>query len=268
MPVVFCPLASGSDGNSVYIGADGTHVLIDAGLSGKAMEEALDIIRLPPGLLDAIFITHEHGDHIQGAGVLSRRYRIPVYATKKTWAYMDRKSLLGRIAPENKRILPSEGGACALKGLEVRHFPIPHDAIDPVAYTIKTARHKISVATDMGHVTDIIKENLSGSDVLYVESNHDLDMLKNGPYPRELKARVMGLKGHLSNASAGRLIADVMSERLKYVYLGHMSEENNRPLIALDTVSNILAADNIVPGVNVRLYLAHRGMVSDALRLE
>ena len=262
MPVRFCPLASGSDGNSFYVGTEHTHILIDAGLSGKQIEKNLTSIHRQVSEIDAIFITHEHSDHIKGAGVLSRRYNIPLYATGGTWDAMQDSASLGKIELRNKRyVYPQEN--CVINDLRILPFEIPHDACEPVAYSVYACDHKISLATDMGHITDTVKENLADSSAILLESNHDVEMLKNGTYPFYLKQRILGKKGHLSNHLAGELLTELVSERLKYVFLGHLSHENNSPTLALNTVKNILKTKKILPGKNFELNMANRSTSSE-----
>jgi len=265
--IKFCPIASGSDGNSVYVGNGDTHILIDAGLSGKRIKEGLEnAVGIGCEELDGIFITHEHTDHIQGAGVISRRYGTPLYATKKTWECIERRGLIGKVDKSKKHIIYS-GEDFALKTIAVEPFDIPHDAAQPVGYCVYSEDKKITIATDIGCVTDNIREKMFGSDLILLESNHDLEMLKNGSYPAVLKKRIMSDRGHLSNRGAGELLADIICPKLKYVFLGHLSAENNMPLIAMDTVTAILGANQIKVGKDFNLYLAQRGAVSDSLVL-
>lgn len=267
MSVKFCPIVSGSSGNSVYIGTDETHILIDAGVSGKRIEAGLnEAADISGALLDGVFITHEHTDHIQGAGVISRRFDVPVFATEKTWAEMERTNALGKIASHNKRMVYPEEH-CVINDMVLKPFEIPHDAAGPVGYCIYARDMKISVATDMGHITDTIRESIKDSDILLLESNHDLDMLKNGSYPYYLKQRILGNRGHLSNVSAGDLLSEIFNEKLKYVFLGHLSEENNRPLIAFDTVKSILSGNRINFDRSCKMFLAQRGSISEAIEI-
>ena len=265
MPV-FCPIASGSNGNCVYAGSGDTHILFDAGMSGKRVQSSLRLINVDPEKINAIFITHEHRDHISGAGILSRRYNIPLYATKKTWAAMDRETVLGPVARHNKKTVYYDN-AYTVGEIVVKPFEISHDAAEPAGYSFFSGDYKVSIATDMGRATDNVKKQLYDSDVLLLESNHDLDMLKNGSYPWPLKKRILSDTGHLSNVGCGVLITEIMSKRLKYVYLGHLSDENNRPYIAMDTVTGILEANNIFPGKDLQLFLADRGQISEYLEL-
>ena len=249
MPVKFCPIASGSSGNCLYAGTDQTHLLIDAGLSGRAAEKFLSHIQV--SRIDGILLTHEHSDHIAGVGVLARRYQIPVYATPKTWRYLLRHGTLGKLPEDTARIV--EPGVPFMVGdMEISAFDIPHDASQPVGYRLRAEGYQIAAATDMGRVTETVREGIKGSHILLLESNHDLEMLMNGRYPRQLKERVMGARGHLSNVSAGGLLADTAWEGLRYAYLGHLSDENNRPLLALDTLRRILEGRQIeIPNLTV-----------------
>lgn len=235
--VRFCPIASGSSGNCIYAGTASTHLLIDAGLSGKRVEAGLNEVNIKN--ISGILVTHEHSDHVSGVGVLARRYKVPVYATAKTWRYLLRHNTVGSV-PESQIKIVEPGCAFMVGDMEVTPFDIPHDSSQPVGYSLYAEGYKLCVATDMGCITDTVRESIRGSHVLLLESNHDLEMLKNGRYPRPLKERVLGARGHLSNVSAGTLLADMAWEGLHYAFLGHLSEENNRPLIALDTVQNIL----------------------------
>ena len=255
MRLEFCTLASGSSGNCTYIGSDHTKILIDAGISGKKIEEGLAELKLTGNDIDALFITHEHVDHIKGAGILSRRFDIPIFATAETWAAME--SGLGKIAPSNKRIVYADE-MCPINDICVKPFEIPHDAAEPVGYNIFAGEKKITLATDIGHATDILRENLEGSDLLLLESNHDIEMVKRGPYPWNLKQRILGECGHLSNVAAGELLAEIMTGKLKYVFLGHLSEDNNNPHLAYETVENILRNNRIEVGTHLRMDMASR----------
>lgn len=255
MRLEFCTIASGSSGNCTYIGTDYTKILIDAGISGKKIEEGLAELKLTGDEIDALFITHEHVDHIKGAGILSRRFDIPIFATAETWTAME--GSLGKIAPSNKRIIYADE-VCAVNDICVKPFAIPHDAAEPVGYTIHNGEKKITLATDIGHVTDTIRENIEDSDLLLLESNHDIDMLRKGSYPWHLKQRILGEKGHLSNVAAGDLLAEVMTGKMKYVFLGHLSEENNNPHLAYETVEEILRKKQIEVGTHLRMDMASR----------
>ncbi|MCL2168489.1 MAG: MBL fold metallo-hydrolase [Defluviitaleaceae bacterium] len=241
MSISFCTIASGSSGNSAFVSVGKNKILVDAGLSGRAIEEGLRAVGIDPRGLSAIFVTHEHGDHIKGAGVLSRRHKLPIYMTAGTKAGARE---LGKIAPGCLRLVRA-GVPVALDGVEVMPFAVCHDALEPVGYTFTTKSHKIAITTDLGHATDSVAAHLLDSDIILIESNHDIDMLKNGSYPADLKARILSPLGHLSNAACGELLAKIITEKTKHIFLAHLSEENNHPAIALNTVQNILTANNI-----------------------
>ena len=257
MPLHFNTIASGSSGNCAFIGSDNTRILIDAGLSGKRAESALSAMGIPPESLDALLITHEHSDHVQGIGILSRRFDLPVYATPGTWEAMDRFGAIGKIHPCNKLLVYS-GERLVFNDLCIHPFAIPHDAAEPVGYTVESEGRKIAVATDIGKITPLIERHLADCDLLLLEANHDVDMLENGPYPIQLKRRILGDRGHLSNANAGLLLTKVYSERLRHIFLGHLSEENNRPAVAHQTVNDILTANGIDTKKQVKLVVADR----------
>lgn len=266
MPVTFCSIASGSSGNCIFVGDDNARILIDAGLSGKSIEKGLSKIGVDGHDLDGIFVTHEHSDHVMGVGILSRRFDIPIYATPRTWRFFQRHSTLGKVADKNVCVI-EPGENHPIESITVKAFDIPHDSSQPVGYCIFAGPYKISIATDMGHVTDVIRESISHSDILLLESNHDVEMLKNGRYPRVLKDRVMGKRGHLSNAMAGQLLSEVLSDRLQHIFLGHLSEENNRPLIALDTVRAVLSTRCADDDWDRRIAIAHRDVPSEPVVL-
>jgi len=257
MAVHFCTIASGSSGNCIFVGSDSTRILIDAGLSGKRIETGLTSVGIQPDSLDALFVTHEHSDHIQGIGILSRRFDLPVYATPGTWQAMEQYSAIGKIHPRNKLLAYSDE-RIVLNDLCINPFSIPHDAAEPVGYTIESEGRKVAVATDIGKPTPLIERNLADCDILLIESNHDLDLLENGPYPAQLKRRIRGDFGHLSNVAAGQLITRIHNPRLACVFLGHLSEENNRPAVAFDTVRDILHANGIDTTNGTRLIVADR----------
>jgi len=261
MPIDFCPIASGSSGNSVYVSVGQTRVLIDAGISGIRIEKSLNALNVECSSIDAIFITHEHTDHTQGACILSRRFNIPVYATPKTWESMEKSRNNGAVSKQNKQYVYAEENLI-LGDAMIRPFAISHDAAEPVGYNIFAEDKKITVTTDVGCITDELKENIAGSDVILIESNHDVDMVMNGPYPYQLKRRILGDHGHLSNVNCGKLLAEIMCDRLKHMYLGHLSQDNNRPALAYETVYNILEAKGIAIGGEKSLYLAERNSLS------
>lgn len=262
--VRFCPVVSGSSGNSVYIGTEHTNVLIDAGLSGKSIEKCLKQLDVEVETLDGIFITHEHSDHVKGVGVLSRRYDLPVFATEGTWEALE--TSIGVIAKKNKNIIYS-GERFRLNDIIIKPFDIPHDAVEPVGYSVFADDIKMTVATDMGHITDEIKNGIADSHVILLEANHDVNMVRNGAYPYPLKKRILSDLGHLSNENAGQLLAQITTEKLKHVFLGHLSLENNSPALAYKTVSDVLFGCGITAGREFCMEMANRSGISSCIRL-
>ena len=261
----FCSLYSGSSGNSIFIASDNTRVLIDAGLAGKKIDEALKHIGEEASSIDGIFITHEHIDHIKGVGVLSRKYDIPIYANDNTWAVMEKN--IGKIKEHNIRIMDRRS-SIAIKDLEIRSFNIPHDAIAPVGYTVSSAGKNASVVTDFGVFTEEIRDNIIDSDIILLESNHDVNMLRMGPYPYKLKLRVLGENGHLSNEDCGSAIVSLLkNDKKKQIVLGHLSGTNNHPDLAYQTVVDVISANGIRPGDDVILQLASRHNPSEIILL-
>lgn len=261
----FCSLYSGSSGNSIFIASDNAKVLIDAGLAGKKIDDALKHIGEESSSIDGIFITHEHIDHIKGVGVLSRKYDIPIYANDNTWAVMEKN--IGKIKEHNIRIMDRRS-SITINDLEIRSFNIPHDAIAPVGYTVSYAGKNASVVTDFGVFTEEIRDNIIDSDIILLESNHDVNMLRMGPYPYKLKLRVLGENGHLSNEDCGSAIVSLLkNDKKKQIVLGHLSETNNHPDLAYQTVVDVLSANGIRPGDDVILQLASRHNPSEIILL-
>ena len=251
--IQFATIASGSKGNCIFIGTQNTKILVDAGISGKKAEQGLAELGVSGDEIDAIFVTHEHNDHVDGIGVLSRRYEIPVYATEGTWDNMPEK--IGNIRECNKRAVYA-GEICAFNEFAISPFRIPHDAAQPVGYRISAYDKTVTVATDIGHITEDVTQNCRDCDLLLLESNHDVEMVHNGPYPYPLKRRVLGEFGHLSNENCGKVLTDICSSRLKYVILGHLSGENNTPILAYNTSKNIMQEQGIEIGGDVNMYVA------------
>ncbi len=231
-----CSIASGSSGNCIYVGHASTHLLIDAGISGKRIEQGLLEIGVEPGSLSGILVTHEHSDHIQGIGILARKYGIPLYGTVETFCAMKKgKTNIGKVDDALfQQIFPEQ--ELTIGEISVTPFSISHDAANPVAYTLQAEEHKIGMATDLGIYTEKTMELLKDSEILYLESNHDENMLMVGGYPYYLKQRILGDHGHLSNDTAAELLCRLHHEKLQHVVLAHLSKENNYPELAYETV--------------------------------
>jgi phosphoribosyl 1,2-cyclic phosphodiesterase len=258
MSLKFCTITSGSSGNCIYIGTKRTQFLIDAGISGKKVENGLKEVDIDPKGIKGIFITHEHSDHIKGIGVLSRRYDIPLFATQKTWEALDGLGkIIGKIHPDHRQIIEKDTDL-VFDDLIVHPYSIPHDAADPVGYTFCCENKKISMATDLGCVNDHIKNNIRESNLILLEANHDINMLKVGGYPYFLKQRILGDRGHLCNETAGNILTEIYHEQLETVILGHLSKENNLPDLAYITVKNELEQAGISVSEQIELSVASR----------
>ncbi len=250
-----CVLASGSKGNAVYV-SDGTcAVLIDAGLSGKAIETRMAERGLCPDQLTAIIVSHEHTDHIQGVGVLSRRHRVPVYIAPETL----------KAAPQIGKLHEVRPFACGrtfqLGGFQVHPFSVSHDATDPAGFTFQQNGTKIGIATDLGIATGMIRTQLKDCALLVLEANHDPDMLISGPYPWPLKQRIKSRCGHLSNQETTTLLREIAHDRLRHVVLAHLSETNNTPEAAFHTVGPALN------NCRARLWVARQDRCGELLAL-
>ena len=227
-------LASGSRGNAALIQVGPTAILIDAGISCRRIVQGLKERNLSPRDLGGIFLTHEHKDHIAGLEVFARTYgEVPIFASEKTWTRLPFRRTMNR---DQMRVLPR---SCVVGGLRIQPFSIPHDAIDPVGYEIFYNERKCTYLTDCGFVTKTCEQAVDGAEALILEANHDEDMVRGGPYPAPLKARILGQEGHLSNRAAADLLekVDVPPE---VVFLAHLSEMNNSPRLAYDTVKSVL----------------------------
>ncbi|MFW6015010.1 MAG: MBL fold metallo-hydrolase [bacterium] len=230
-----CSLASSSSGNCVYIGSDNAHFIIDAGISGKRIEQGLNSIGFKTSDMDGILVTHEHTDHIKGIGVLSRKYGLPIYTTKKTAEAILNCKSLGKLPDGLIHIIESNKDI-NIKDLTIHPYQIPHDAIDPICYTVCDRNKKIGLATDLGDYNEYILDKLIDSNILFVEANHDINMLQVGSYPYYLKQRILGQNGHLSNERSGQLISKLIHDKLQHIVLGHLSKENNFEELAYETV--------------------------------
>ena len=235
--MLFSPLCSGSSGNASYLEAGGVRLLVDAGVTVKRFRELMAMIDVAPESLNAILITHEHSDHVSGIGVLSRRYDIPVYAAAECWANMP--ASIGEIAPKNIRVFEPDRDFY-LQQLCVHPFTTPHDAAHAVGYTFVHGGRKLSIMTDIGHVSNRMLDAVAGSDLILLEANHDVDMLKAGSYPYSLKMRILSSHGHLCNEDAGLVLQKLHAKGVRNAILGHLSEENNTPELALVTVQSML----------------------------
>ena len=225
-PIVkFCVLASGSAGNCSLLATSRTRILVDAGLSFKALARRIELAGETPDGLNAVLITHEHSDHVSGLPVLARKLKIPIYISKLTAPAVD----FGENVPALECF--QAGSHFTVGDIEVESFGIPHDAVDPVGFCLHAEGIKIAIATDLGYLTESVKFHLRGCDAMLLESNHDLEMLKVGPYPWAVKQRVMSRVGHLSNEHMSDFLLGEFDGKPARLVLGHLSEHNNHPEI-------------------------------------
>ncbi len=262
-----CSIASGSSGNCIYVGSDTTHLLVDIGISGKRAEQGLNSLGVAAGEIDGILVTHEHADHISGLGVLSRRYGIPIYATAGTVDEMKRCRSIGNVDEDLFHIIRADE-KFIIKDLIIDPMRISHDAAEPVAYRVRYGDKKVAIATDMGLYNDYIVESLKGMDAILLEANHDVNMLQVGPYPYYLKQRILGDRGHLSNENCGRLLSRILHDDLKGILLGHLSQENNLPELAYETVRvEITLGDNPYKADDFLMQVANRSEVTPVIEI-
>lgn len=238
-------LASGSTGNTLYLETDKKKILVDAGLSGKKINQLLKDIDKDIAELDAIFVTHEHRDHIHGVGVLARKYGIDIYANEPTWRAMD--PLIGEVKTDQKYIFDL-GTTLTFGDMDIESFGVSHDAISPQFYRFHRDNKSFVVLTDTGYCSDHVRGIVKNADAYLVESNHDVQMLRMGGYPWNLKQRILGDKGHLSNEDGALVMADILGDKTKKVFLGHLSKENNIKELAHMTMENTLKEKGL--GVN------------------
>jgi len=238
----FCSLYSGSSGNSLFVESDNTKILIDCGTSAKKIESALNSINIDITDIDAILVTHEHSDHIQGLGTVSKKHNIPVFANHETWNAMQNQK--SKIDLNNQKLFENDI-EFQIGNLQIFPFSTPHDAANPCGFNICHGNKKISIATDLGHIDEKILNHLKDSKFMLLEANYDPEVLKVSKYPYLLKQRIAGPNGHLSNYTAGKTISALMNKNLKEVMLGHLSKENNFPELAYQTVTEELIYNNI-----------------------
>ncbi len=258
-------IASGSSGNCTFVGSETTNILVDVGITKKRIEQGLSSIDVDFKDINGILITHEHSDHIKAIGVISRAYGIPIYSTMDTCKEIcNIKSLgdfdfglLNPIKPDEK---------FSIGDIDIIPHSIWHDAVDPVCYSLFNNGKKVSVATDIGNYDEYLINGLKDSDAILIESNHDVRMLQVGPYPYDLKRRVMSDRGHLSNEASGRLIKSLLNNHLKAIFLGHLSKENNYPELAYETVKVELDGNPFTEDVrDFNLQVASRDSCSELI---
>ena len=262
-----CAIASGSSGNCICVGSDHTHLLIDAGVSGKRIESGLNEIDLKTSEMQGILVTHEHSDHIAGLGVLARRYNIPIFATEKTIYAIKNTKSVGKIDEDLFQVI-QPGRRFSIGELTINPISISHDAADPVAYKVINGDKKVAVVTDLGTYNQAIVDELQGLDALLLEANHDVKMLQMGIYPYQLKQRILGDRGHLSNERSGQLLSELLHDNFGTVVLGHLSKENNYEELAYEAVRlEVTMGDTPYKAEDFPMYVAKRDTVSPMIRV-
>ena len=259
----FCSLASGSSGNCQYIEYKNTKIIIDAGLSGKKIEENLEKIGVKASDIDAIFVTHEHIDHIKSVGVLSRRHNLKVFSNKMTLDGM--LPTVKKLDAKNTFIFEN-GKSFTFKDLEIMPVSTFHDCANGCGFVISGDK-KVSLLTDTGWVNQDAMEKMDGSELFYLESNHDVDMLMNGTYPYATKQRILSTKGHLSNENAAEVLSMILKKEKEKILLGHLSSDNNLPEVALQTITNILTSEHKEENIDYTIDVAPRFLPSKVFEL-
>lgn len=253
MPMFICPLFSGSKGNSTFIANDDTAILVDVGMSAKAIGYALQNVSAGYENINAVLITHEHIDHIRAISVISRRYDVPIYANEDTWAAILNMKSFNDIPTKNRILFD---GDFYVGSIAISPFKISHDTADPVGFSLYSNNKKAVVVTDTGHFTKDALAAAMGADACVIESNHDVHMLQNGPYPVVLKNRIMSRKGHLSNADSAQVITQIIQSGCRNFSLAHLSQDNNTPEAAFDSASKAVGALGAKVGKDVNIYVA------------
>ncbi len=251
MTLRFSVLASGSTGNAFYIESGEEKILVDAGLSGKKIENLMEQVNIDPHDFSRILVTHEHSDHIKGLGIMARRYNLPIYANEKTWQAMDGQ--LGKLSVDQKFHFNSEETK-TFGGIDVESFAVSHDAADPMFYTFHQDGKKVALVTDLGYVSERIKKTVEGADAYIFESNHDVSMLRMGRYPWNVKRRILGDSGHVSNEDCALALTDILTDQTKRIYLAHLSLDNNMKDLARMSVENILTERGFEIGSRIGLH--------------
>jgi phosphoribosyl 1,2-cyclic phosphodiesterase len=231
----FCPLASGSQGNCIYVGTKNTKILIDAGLSAKGIRERLGLIGVTLEEIDAIIVTHEHTDHIRGLDLLGGKMGIPIFTNSDT-----ARAISSHFNEPFKFKIFSTGEAFEYGDIEIHPFSIQHDAVDPVAFTLRIGDKKLGFCADLGFVTSLVSSQLKGCDYLYIEANHQPSMVHASSRPQVYKQRVLSRQGHLSNEECAQLIEEIYHHELKHIHLAHLSSECNSQELALEVIQKKL----------------------------
>lgn len=263
----FISFGSGSSGNCYYLATATDGLMIDIGVGLRTLKKNCKDYGIQLASVKHLLITHDHADHIKSVGSFSYDYHLPVYATKAVHTGIDHNYCITRKVADEMRKYVTVGETFTLGEFTIRPFAVPHDASENVGYEIQVEDVTFVIITDAGSVTDEMKEIVSRADYLVIEANHDEEMVENGPYPAFLKKRILSASGHMSNKVCGQVIAENMTEKLKHVWLCHLSEENNHPELARKTVEAIMRSYGIIPGKDVELDVLKRTLPTGVYEL-
>jgi len=267
MALKFLSLSSGSSGNCYFVGTDNYGILLDAGISIKILKKVLKENGIGLEQIMAVFITHEHSDHIRSVDRLGEKYRIPIYATKKVHAGIDNCLNVNKRLYTSRRIIEKEI-AVFIKELKVTAFDVPHDSNDCVGYLVEYKQLKLVLATDVGHINEKVGEYIRLANHLIIEANYDREMLINGRYPPFLKERISNGNGHLCNSETAKFLAVNFDLHLKNIWLCHLSKDNNHPDLAYKTVEMAMQQYGIQIGKDVNLVALKRTVPSEMFVLD
>lgn len=267
MKIKFISLASGSSGNCYYLGIENYGILIDAGIGIRTIKKSLKEINITLDMIRAVFITHDHADHIKAVGHLGEKYNLPVYTTKKIHEGINRSYCITEKLSTCVRYI-EKGKTMTVGDFSIHAFEVPHDGTDNVGYSIRIGDKTFAFLTDLGHITQTAAENICKANYLILEANYDEEMLKMGSYPQHLKERISGPNGHLSNNATATFLAENYTENLKYIWLCHLSKDNNHPELAFKTVEWELKCKDIIVGKDVQVIVLKRNIPSDLYEFE
>lgn len=263
----FISLGSGSSGNCYVLWSPTTCITIDAGLGIRTLKRSLQTAGLDLSMIDATLVTHDHADHIKAVGYMAKDYHIPIYATELVHSGINANySICIKVAPESQKVIVKDK-PFEIGDLRITAFDVPHDSTDCCGYRIEGCGTSITIITDVGHASSTVAAHVRRANHLVIEANHDVEMLRNGPYPAYLKGRITSGRGHLSNMACGQVLADNATPALRHVWLCHLSEENNHPELARKTVDSVLRSYGIITPKDFILEVLRRKIPSEIYEL-
>ena len=264
----FISFGSGSSGNCYYLQTATDALIIDIGVGLRTLKKHCRDYGISLSSVKSVLITHDHADHVKSVGSFSCEFHVPVYATKEVHHGIDHNYCIQKKVEHDLKRYIVTNEMLQIGDFQIRPFPVPHDASDNVGYEIQAEGVTFVIITDVGTITDDIRESISHANYLVIEANHDVEMVQQGPYPEFLKKRILSGSGHLSNVDCGHALAENMTEQLHRVWLCHLSEENNHPELARKTVETILRSYGIIPGKDLELEVLRRQMPTGVYELK